>query len=209
MQGRLIGQSLADKTMDIQRVNTVVERLMLDSGYQAVARARSFTRTACGDHTIDDLLTIRPGRIVRYAGQQPPIPEQRQDVTGTALQILAFKLQQRESRTGITRLNKGVDEDTLNDTAKGQAQLMARGQQMERYIIRNFAEGVARLFMKKVGLMRKYAQPFQIRVDGEYKQVDPSQWPEDMEVQVTVGLAQAPSKSASCTASRSHRSTRC
>jgi hypothetical protein len=28
---------------------------------------------------------------------------------------------------------------------------------------------VARLFMKKVGLMRKYAQPFQIRVDGEYQ----------------------------------------
>jgi hypothetical protein len=26
MQGRLIGQSLADKTMDIQRVNTVLER---------------------------------------------------------------------------------------------------------------------------------------------------------------------------------------
>jgi hypothetical protein len=99
------------------------------------------------------------------------------------MQAIEFKIRQRESRTGITRLNKGVDEDTLNDTAKGQAQLMSRGQQMERYIIRNFAEGVARLFMKKVGLMRKYAQPFQIRVDGQYRQVDPSQWPEDLEVQ--------------------------
>src|SRR5213076_1909568 len=53
---------------------------------------------------------------------------------------------------------------------------------------RNFAEGVARLFMKKVGLMRKYAQPFRIRVDGDYRMVDPSQWPEDMEVNVKVGL---------------------
>jgi hypothetical protein len=59
---------------------------------------------------------------------------------------------------------------------------------MERYIIRNFAEGVARLFMKKVGLMRQYAQPFQIRVDGQFRQVDPSQWPEGMEVYVKVGL---------------------
>jgi hypothetical protein len=188
MQGRLVGQALADKATDIQRVNTVVERLMLDSGYAQLAPGTFLHEDSTGDHTIDDLLTIRPNRIVRWTGSQPPIPEERTDITGTALQILAFKLQQRESRTGITRLNKGVDEDTLNDTAQGQAMLMARGQQMERYIIRNFAEGVARLFMKKVGLMRKYAQPFQIRVDGEYREVDPSQWPEDMEVQVTVGL---------------------
>jgi hypothetical protein len=187
MQGRLIGQSLADKTMDIQRVNTVVERLMLDSGYQQLAPGTFLSDDSQNEHTIDDLLTVRPGRIVRHKGETPE-PEQRADITGTALAILEYKAKQRESRTGITRLNKGVDEDTLNDTAKGQAQLMSRGQQMERYIIRNFAEGVARLFMKKVGLMRKYAQPFQIRVDGEYKQVDPSQWPEDMEVQVKVGL---------------------
>jgi hypothetical protein len=188
MQGRLVGQSLADKTMDIQRVNTVLERNMLDSLYQQTAPGTFISEDAIGDHTLDDLLTIRPGRVVRYAGQVQPIPEQRADVSATAMAAIEFKIRQRESRTGITRLNKGVDEDTLNDTAKGQAQLMARGQQMERYIIRNFAEGVARLFMKKVGLMRKYAQPFRIRVDGEYREVDPSQWPEDMEVQVTVGL---------------------
>jgi hypothetical protein len=188
MQGRLIGQSLADKTMDIQRVNTVLERLMLDSGYQAVAPGTFISESAIGDHTLDDLLTIRPGRVVRFVGAVPPVPEQRPDIGGMALEMINFKRQQLENRTGITRLNKGVDEDTLNDTAKGQAMLMARGQQMERYIVRNFAEGVARLFMKKVGLMRKYAQPFQIRVDGEYRQVDPSQWPEDMEIQVTVGL---------------------
>jgi hypothetical protein len=188
MQGRLIGQSLADKTMDIQRVNTVLERNMLDSVYQAIAPGTFVHEDSCGEHTLDDMLTVRPGRIVRWKGQVEPKPEVRQDVSAIALQAIEFKISQRESRTGITRLNKGVDEDTLNDTAKGQAQLMARGQQMERYIIRNFAEGVARLFMKKVGLMRQYGQPFQIRVDGEYRQVDPSQWPEDLEVSVTVGL---------------------
>lgn len=187
MQGRLIGQSLADKSMDIQRVNTVLERSMLDSIYMQLAPGTYVDENITGDHTIDDLLTVRPGRIVRTKGGYPQ-PEVRADVSGVALQAIEFKIKQRESRTGITRLNKGVDEDTLNDTAKGQAQLMSRGQQMERYIIRNFAEGVARLFMKKVGLMRRYGQPFQIRVDGQYRQVDPSQWPEDMEVNVKVGL---------------------
>jgi hypothetical protein len=188
MQGRLIGQSLADKTMDIQRVNTVLERSMLDSLYLQLAPGTFVHEDAVGDHTIDDLLTVRPGRIVRFTGSTPPIPEVRADVSGTAMQAIEFKIRQRESRTGITRLNKGVDEDTLNDTAQGQAMLMSRGQQMERYIIRNFAEGVSRLFMKKVGLMRRYGEPFQIRVDGEYREVNPQQWPEDMEVNVRVGL---------------------
>jgi hypothetical protein len=188
MQGRLIGQSLADKTVDIQRVNTALERNGLDSLYMSVAPGTLIHESSIGDNTIEDLLTIRPRRIVRWKGSAPPIPEQVQDISQIAFSAIEFKTRQRESRTGITRLNKGVDEDTLNDTAKGQAQLMSRGQQMERYIIRNFAEGVARLFMKKVGLMRKYAEPFQIRVDGEYRQVDPSQWPEDMEVNVKVGL---------------------
>jgi hypothetical protein len=189
MQGRLIGQSLADKVVDIQRVNTILERNALDSLYSQVAPGHYVHEDSCGDHTIDDLLTVRPRRIVRYTGNSgPPIAEEKNDVSEIAFAAIEFKIKQRESRTGITRLNKGVDEDTLNDTAKGQAQLMARGQQMERYVIRNFVEGVARLFMKKVGLMRRYAQPFQIRVDGEYRQIDPSQWPEDLEVQVVVGL---------------------
>lgn len=188
MQGRLIGQSLADKVVDIQRVNTALERNALDSLYMSVAPGTLINEDSVGENTIDDLLTVRPRRIVRWKGSIPPIPEQVQDISSIAFEAIEFKTRQRESRTGITRLNKGVDEDTLNDTAKGQAQLMTRGQQMERYIIRNFAEGVARLFMRKVSLMRRYGQPFSIRVDGEYRQVDPSQWPEDMEINVKVGL---------------------
>jgi hypothetical protein len=188
MQGRIIGQSLADKVEDIQRVTTVLERNLLDSAYSQQAPGTFIHEDSIGDHTIDDLLTVRPNRIVRFRGQTPPIPEKKADTSATALQAIEFKIRQRESRTGITRLNKGVDEDTLNDTASGQKMLMTRGQQMERYIIRNFAEGVARLFMKKIGLMRRYAQPFQIRVDGEFRRVDPSQWPESMEVDVKVGL---------------------
>jgi hypothetical protein len=145
------------------------------------------TRIQCGDHTLDDLLTVAPAASFASRGNAAD-PGSSADVSGSAMAGDRVQDPPARIRTGITRLNKGVDEDTLNDTAKGQAQLMARGQQMERYIIRNFAEGVARLFMKKVGLMRKYGQPFRIRVDGEYREVDPSQWPEDMEVKVKVGL---------------------
>jgi hypothetical protein len=125
------------------------------------------------------------------------------------MQAIEFKIRQRESRTGITRLNKGVDEDTLNDTAKGQAQLMSRGQQMERYIIRNFAEGVARLFMKKVGLMRKYAQPFQIRVDGNIARSIRRNGPRTWRFRWWSVWARGPRKTGSWAGSRWARSRRC
>lgn len=189
MPGVLVGQSLADKTQDIQRVNTALERNALDSLYMSVAPGVWLHEDSIGDNTIEDILTIRPRAIKRYKGVHgPPVPEQLNDISQIAFNAIDFKTRQRESRTGITRLNKGVDEDTLNDTAKGQEKLMARGQQMERYIIRSFGEGVARLFMKKVAIMRRNGQPFTIRVDGEYRLVDPSQWPEDMEINVKVGL---------------------
>lgn len=187
MQGRIIGQSLADKTIDIQMVNTILERNMLDSLYFQTSPGTYIDEGHMGDHTIDDLLTVRPGRIVRTKGGYPQ-PEERADVSAVAMQAIEFKIRQRESRTGITRLNKGVDDDVLNDTASGQAMLMSRGQQMERYIIRNFAEAVGRLFMRKVGLMREHGSPFRIRVDGQYREVDPRQWPEDMEINIKVGL---------------------
>jgi hypothetical protein len=82
-------------------------------------RERSSVKTAIGDHTLDDLLTVRPGRVVRFAGQMPPIPRIGNDVSQVA--FANPRLQSSSSaraRTGITRLNKGVDEDTLNDTAK-------------------------------------------------------------------------------------------
>jgi len=188
MPGRLVGQSLADKVIDIQRVNTVLERNMLDSLYFSTAPGTYVHEDSCGDHTIDDLLTVRPGRLVRYVGNQPPIPEARNDTSAIAMQAIEFKIGQRESRTGITRLNQGLDADALNKTATGTALMQAQGQQIEEYLARNFAEALARLFRKKLKLRARYGRPFQIRVDGEFRTVDPAQWGDDMDVMIRVGL---------------------
>jgi hypothetical protein len=95
---------------------------------------------------------------------------------------------ERESRTGITRLNQGLDADTLNKTASGQASLQAQGQQIEEFVARNFAESLSRLFVKKMKLMKDHAAPISMRVDGAYKTADPSKWPDDMDIVIRVGL---------------------
>jgi hypothetical protein len=66
--------------------------------------------------------------------------------------------------------------------------MQAQGRQMEEYLARNFAEAVAKLMRLKLLLMVRYGSPMQIRVDGQYRNVDPSQWPESMDVVIRVGL---------------------
>lgn len=188
MQHRLVGQSLADKVMDIQRVNSVVLRQTLDAFYFANNPRTYVNESAIGDTTLDDLLTVRPGSIVRWTGAIQPHTASGEFDASAGLSLMEKMTGEKESRTGITRLNQGLDADTLNKTATGTALMQAQGQQIEEYLARNFAEAFARLMLKKYHLMRKFGQPMQVSIDGEMVTVDPRTWPEDMNVEVRVGL---------------------
>lgn len=188
MPGRIAGHSLADKVTDIQRINTALMRLYLDTQYLTIAPRMWVPEECVSDTTYDDLLSVIPGQLVRGKGQMQPVPLHQATDGSSALQAIEFMIGQRESRTGITRLNQGLDADALNKTATGTALMQAQGQQIEEYLARNFAEAVARLMRLKLKLMARYAQPSQLRVEGEYRQIDPSQWPEDMNVVIRVGL---------------------
>ena len=185
---RIIGQSLADKVMDIQRTRSVLMRQALDNVYQSNAPRWTIAESSIGDTTIDDLLTVRAAGIIRHVGVQGPVPVAVPFVAQNAFEFMEVLNGEKETRTGITRLNQGLDADTLNKTATGTALMQAQGQQIEEYLARNFAEAFARLMLKKYRLMREFGQPMQITIDGETKTVDPRQWPDDMKVCVRVGL---------------------
>lgn len=188
MPHRRIGQSLADKVMDIERIRTVLLRQSLDGIYLANNPSTYVHEDSIGENTIDDLLTVKSGRLVRWRGSQPPQERSGGFDASNGFQMLEFMNRERETRTGITRLNMGLDEDTLNQTAKGQAQLIARGEQVEEYIARNFANAVAKLITKKAKLLRRHGQPIIVPIDGEYREVNPNNWPDDMIARARVGL---------------------
>lgn len=184
---RMVGNSLAEKVMDIQRVNTVLLRQALDGVYQTNSPRMGVDVGAITEDTIDDLLTVRPGGIVRFRNTAPAPLYEPFDIQ-KSLGMLEYMAGLRETRTGITRLNQGLDEDTINKTASGQAALQATGQQIEEFVARNFAEAMARLFAKKLRLMAEHGEPIAIKVDGNYRRVDPSTWDQEMNVAVRVGL---------------------
>src|SRR4249919_212956 len=188
MPGRATGHALAEKVTDIQRVNTVLNRLALDGLYCNLAPGYIVPDTAVNANTYDDLLTVRPNRIVRTTGKADIVPEAKNEVSAVAWQAMEFMIGQRESRTGITRLNQGLDADALNKTATGTALMQAQGQQMEEYLARNFAEALASLMRLKRKLLSRYGSPVSLRVDGQYREIDPRQWGEDMDVIIRVGL---------------------
>ena len=186
---RLVGWSLAEKVMDIQLARSFVARQLFDGMALAnMPRPIVDSRLADAD-TYSDILNPIPGSPIRAPGGAGTVqPFQTGFDIGKSMQAMEWLTGERESRTGITRLNQGLDADALNKTASGTAMMQAQGQQQEEYIARNLAEAMARLFMKKYRLMRIEADPFSIKVDGQYKTVDPSKWPEDMNVVIRVGL---------------------
>lgn len=188
MQHRLIGQSIADKTMDIQRIRSVLLRQALDSLYIANSPRTLVDESSITVDTIDDLLTVRPGALIRFKNT-PPQPLEQRDTSETAFNAMEMMSSERESRTGVTRQSQGLNPDTLNKTAAGMAMNLASAQQIELYVTRNFAEFiVAPIFAKRYRLMRLHGQPFRMKIEGKYTTVDPRRWPEEIDMSISVGL---------------------
>lgn len=186
---RLVGYSLADKVLDIQLVRSFVARQLMDGMAFANMPRPVVDMTLADETTISDILNPIPGSPIRARGGAAAVqPFQSGFDVGKSLQVLEWITGERESRTGITRLNQGLDADTLNKTATGTALMQAQGQQGEEMIARQLAETMARLFLKKYRLMRAEGETFKVKVDGQYREVDPAQWPEDINIVVRVGL---------------------
>lgn len=186
---RMVGYSLADKVMHIQYQRSFVGRQLFD-GLALTNMPRPIVDTNMADQTTyEDILAPIPGSPIRVKGGAAAV---QMTASGfdpqKSLAVMEWITGERESLTGITRLNQGLDADTLNKTATGTALMQAQGQQNEEAIARQFAETIGRLFAKKYRLMRKEGEAFQVKVDGEYREVNPQEWPDRMHMRIKVGL---------------------
>lgn len=186
---RLVGTSLAEKVMDLQRISSVTARQLMDGMFNSNTPRYWIPEASIGENTLDDLLSAPvPGAPVRGGNGEKPTALTGGFDVGASLSVMEFWKGERETRTGITRMNQGLDADSMNKTATGAAMLIAKGEQQEEYIARNFAECVARMFGKMLRMMKAEAEPLKVKVDGQYRVSDPENWPDDMDVNIRVGL---------------------
>jgi len=190
MPHRFYGRSISELVEDVQLMKSTVMRQLLDNMYLT-----NNNRVAVMDGMVnmDDLLTTRPGGIVRT--KQPPNqvmqPLQAQPISQQAFPLLNYLDSVREARTGVSKEAQGLSPDTLNaKTATGVNALMQQTQMRSELIARVFAEtGVKILFKKIFELMVKYQDKEKIiMMSNQYIPVRPTEWKDRFNISIVVGL---------------------
>lgn len=189
MPHKFFGKSVYDLVKDIQRIKSTLTRAFLDNLYQL-----NNNRTAVQDGMVnlDDLLTVRPGGVVRTTGvpMQTIMPLAPQPLGGILIPAMEYIDTINENRMGITKYNQGLDANSLNKTASGISQIMSAAQERILLIARIFAEtGVSEIFRQLLRLMvRHQDKPRMIKLRNKWVPMDPSKWNAEMETSVDVAL---------------------
>lgn len=191
MPHKHIGMSQADKVMDIQLIKSTLLRQMLDNLYLTNNPQKEVVEDLV---EMDDLLTSEPGGVVRVeeagAVREMTVPF----TAGESGPMLDLLDNMKEMRTGVSRHATGMDADVLAQSTKGafMGALDKANAPME-LMARLFAEtGFKNLFKKIHFLLRKHQEePMEIKLSGKWKKVNPSEWVERDDLNVSVGLGTA------------------
>lgn len=189
----IVGRSLFDQTKDLQDIGTVLTRGLLNNQYMVTS-----PRPVVSDQVnLDSLIDWVPGSPIRLKPNAKPGDNhvawlQVPSVMGETQAALEMFNAVRENRTGIVRHNQGLDADTLNKTtggtASGMNMLMSAGQARQELIARTLAEPIKRIYRLIYRALKKSATgPSQYWSGNAFKSVDPTQWPDDLEMTVNVG----------------------
>lgn len=195
MPHKIYGLSLADLVIELQKINTVLWRQMLDNLYKSNNPRPVVGRSAHlpDGSTADSLSDNAPGAAIMVDDINGFRFDAVPYTAGASLPMLEVVGNMIEERTGISRAGQGLDSNALRKSGQMTATEMAmiQGGKNARVemMARIFAEtGVKRLFKLILGLVTKH-QPRErmIRLRNEWVPVDPRGWPE-MDLEVSVGL---------------------
>ena len=188
MPHRAIGRSVAELVMDVQLIKSTLMRQLLDNIYNT---NNSRVVAVEGQVNLDDLLTNRPGGIVRARAPGMVQPLQVPEVSRSVFPALEYMDRLKEQRTGLSRQSMGLDADALQSTtATAVAAMQSASQGKIEMIARVFAEtGVRALFEGILRLVTKYQnKPKIIRLRNEFVPMDPREWANKFDTTVNVGL---------------------
>jgi hypothetical protein len=185
---KFFGQSLADRTMDLQLTKSTILRQMLDNLY-LTNNAR--VTAVEGQVNLDDLLTSTAGGVVRVKNNQAVTQLNVQNTAGQSFPMMEYLDGVQAKRTGVSDLQQGLDANVLqNTTATAVAAMMQQSAGKLELMARIFAEtGVKSLFRGILHLLCKYQnQAKTIRMRGKWVSYDPREWSDLYDVSINVGL---------------------
>ena len=188
MPHRMVGRGLAEMLSDLQTSKTAILRQLLDNIY-LMNNAR--VGAVEGQVNLDDLISSRPGGIVRMRAPGMVQPITPPSVADSAFPLLSYMDNVREMRTGMSKASMGLDADALqSSTAVAVNATVSAAQAKVEMIARVFAEtGVKRLMKCILQLVQKHQQqPRIVRLRNTFVEMDPRMWENEFDVSVNVGL---------------------
>ena len=186
------GLSVADAVMDLQEIKTTLIRGLLDNMYLANNGRHAINEDVVN---LDDLLTTRPGGVVRVSGDPHAAiaPLVTPALGAPIIQTIEYMDSVLENRTGASpRVLQGqnFDGNALNKTASGINQVMSAALARIELIARVFAEtGVKELYQIVHTLLLKHGQKkLTMQLRGRWAAVDPREWQKRTDMRVNVAL---------------------
>ena len=185
---KFYGQSMADRTTDIQLIKSTIIRQMLDNLYLT----NNYRVGAVeGQVNLDDLLTSTAGGVVRMKNPAAIVPLTVQSTAQQSFPMLEYLDSVQAKRTGVSDMQQGLDPNVLqNVSATAVAAMTQQSAGKLELIARIFAEtGVKSLFKGILHLMCKYQnKPKLARIHNKYVEYDPREWDTEYNVTINVGL---------------------
>lgn len=187
---RFFGLSDADMVGDIQLIKSTLARQLLDNIYQLNNQRMKVVMPTGDSVNLDDLLTNRPGGIVRVQNGGDVVPIPNIPVGDMVFPALEYMDSVKETRTGVSRNLQGLDGDELHKTAAGANQILTQTQERLLLVARNFAEtGFKDLFR---GILQDVcthqSKPRVIKLNNQWVEMDPREWVNLYDMSIAVGL---------------------
>jgi hypothetical protein len=185
---KFFGLSIMDLGQQTQLVKTSLLRSRLDNEYLET-NGRYFAVE--NQVNLDDLLTSRPGGVVRIkqAGAVGRL-DQGMGNGAASMQLLEYMEGFGESATGWTRYSQGNSAGKLGQsTATGMNIIANRDDMRVDLIARNFAEGFVELFRQMLKLVCQHQdKKAEVQIGGDWVDIDPREWRNQFDVNINVGL---------------------
>lgn len=181
------GLSVHDLVKDIQLQSSALLRNLLDNTY-LVNNERKVVLD--GMVNMDDLLTSRPGGIIRAKAMNAVQPLVPSALGAPAYNLLEYLQKIKQNRVGTRDFDQAVDPNALNAKAHTAELVSASAQERIKLMARILAETVVKpLFWKLMELVSKHQQkPQMVKLRNQWIQVDPREWKNKFNMTVTVGL---------------------
>ena len=186
---KFFGLSVADLVMDLQLMKSTLMRTLMDNAYN-----QNYGRYAVleGQANLDDLLTQRPGGVVRVKSPNAVTPLATPSLEPYTFQMLEYLDSVRESRAGVSRMSQGMNENALTShtTATAVNAVMTASQSRVELIARNFAETGIKDLMRTIYelLMKNQDRERVVRLRNNWVPVRPDAWKDKYDCTVSVAL---------------------